>query len=145
MKQTNTEVTQLEDQSWVDVHDEDLMIALGIHPPFAALKDPYVWTKTYKEKKLLAGVKHKTRMHFSIGPIRSIPVKAKLIIYLRKNKRFPKTTYSIVCWQHEIPFILSQYSIRNKHTNAFDSIVIKYVYNGRTYNPGELPFWKVSV
>lgn len=126
--------------SWVDVHDEELMIKLGIHPPkFQSIN----FTKSPKEKKALANVRNscKGKMHWGGVSHRSIPVKAKLIIQLEKNKRFPNTTYSTICYQHQIPEILSKYVATNKKTGLVRSIVSKYSYNGRTYRPNELPFW----
>ena len=46
--------------SWVDVHDSDLMISLGIHPKYATPRDPSIWTKTPKEKALLAKCRHQS-------------------------------------------------------------------------------------
>lgn len=138
-----TKAAQHEDDCWVNVHDEALMIELGIHPPKAAPRDPSVWTKTPKEKRLLATMRriHKGEMHFNMAPVKSIPVRAKLIIQLKKNRRFPHTTYSTTCWQHQIDNILSRYYEKNRKTGCMESVVSKYVYNGRTYKPDERPFW----
>jgi len=147
MKKEVKKVIQHEEDCWVDVHDDALMVELGIRPPKAVPRDSSVWTKTLKEKKLLASMKsqHKGRMHFSIAPTRIIPVRAKLIIQLKKNRIFPHTTYSTICWQHQISDILSRYYIVNKKTKCIEPIVSKYYYNGRTYKPNELPFWPVYI
>jgi len=139
MKKQNKN-TSLND-GWVDVHDEALMIELGIHPPMAQPRDPSVWTKTNKEKKELARVKRlfKGKMHCGIVPVKRSTCKAKLIVQLKKNKKFPYTTYSIICYQHEIPGILSKYSELNKQTGCMKSLVSKYNYNGRNYQSNELP------
>lgn len=47
-------MSKKKETSWVDVHNSDLMISLGIHPKYATPRDPSVWTKTPKEKALLA-------------------------------------------------------------------------------------------
>ena len=147
MKQKNikspSKAPQSEEDLWVDVHDRELMIELGIHPPYAVPRDPSVWTKTPYEKKVLRleRCKHKERIHFHSVPRKSIPVRAKLIIYLKKNKKFPHTTYSTECWQHEIGDILFRYYQINKKTGVSESLVSKYIYNGKTYSPNERPFW----
>lgn len=126
----------------VNVHDDELMIKLGIRPPHVSPKDMSVWTKTPHEKKVLRSErrKHKETIHFHSVPRKSIPVRANLIIYLKKNKKFPNTTYSTECWQHEIGDILLNYYTSTKSGNS-ESLVTKYVYNGRTYAPNERPFW----
>lgn len=147
MKQKNikspSKAPRSEEDLWVDVHDRELMIELGIHPPYAVPRDPSVWTKTPYEKRVLRSerCKHKERIHFHTVPRKSIPVRAKLIIYLKKNKKFPNTTYSTKCWQHEIGDILFRYYQINKKTGVSESLVSKYIYNGKTYSPNERPFW----
>ena len=147
MKQENvkspSKAPQRDEDRWIDVHDDELMIELGIRPPHAALRDKSVWTKTPYEKRILRSerCKHKERIHFHSVPRKSIPVKAKLIIYLKKNKKFPHTTYSTECMQHEIGDILFNYYSRNRKTGYNECLVTKYVYNGKTYAPNERPFW----
>ena len=134
---------QRENSSWVDVHDDELMIELGIRPSHATPRDKSVWTKTPYEKRVLRSErgKHKERIHFHSVPRKSIPVKAKLIIYLKKNKKFPYTTYSTECMQHAIENILLNYYSKNRKTGCNECLVTKYVYNGKTYAPNERPFW----
>lgn len=103
-------------------------------------RDKSVWTKTQNEKKLLRNARNSTKkekMHFHSIPIKNIPVLAKLIIYLKKNTKFPKTTYSTNCYMHEIGNILALYC-----TDKCENLVVKYSYNGKTYSPNERPFWK---
>lgn len=125
--------------SWVDVHDEALMIELGIHPRKATPRDPSVWTKNAQEKKILQTLRcaHKGKMHLSVYPHKSIPVQDKLIIQLKKNKQFSNTTYSIVCHMHQIGDILNFFRDRQNKL-----VVAKYTFNGKTYMPNERPFWK---
>lgn len=132
-----------EEDLWVNVRDDELMIALGIRPPHLIPRDPSVWTKTPREKKLLKSLRkiHKGRIYFHSIPRKSIPVRAKLIVQLKKNKKFPYTTYSTECWQHEIGDILFRYYQTNKNTGFSESLVSKYIYNGKTYSPNERPFW----
>ena len=147
MKQENvkspSKAPRSEEDLWVDVHDDELMIELGIRPPHLVPRDPSVWTKTPYEKKLLKSLRriHKGRIYFHSVPRKSIPVRAKLIIQLKKNKKFPHTTYSTECWQHEIGDILFRYYQTNKKTGFSESLVSKYIYNGKTYSPNERPFW----
>lgn len=147
MKQENTKspskAPQREEDRWVDVHDDELMIELGIRPPHAAPRDKNVWTRTPHEKKVLRSerCKHKERIHFHNVPRKSIPVKARLIIYLKNNKKFPNTTYSTECLQHEIGDILFKYYAKNRKTGYTECLVTKYIYNGKTYAPNERPFW----
>ncbi len=125
--------------SWVDVHNEALMIELGIHPHKATPRDPSVWTKSKQEKKILQTLRcvHKGKMHLSVFPCKVIPVQAKLTIQLKKNKQFSNTTYSIVCYMHQIGGILNFFRDRQNK-----SVVAKYTFNGKTYMPNERPFWK---
>lgn len=127
----------------VNVHDDGLMIMLGIRPPHITSRDPSVWTKTPHEKKLLKSLRrmHKGHIHFHNIPRKNIPVKAKLIIQLKKNDKFPHTTYSTECWQHNIGDVLLNYSQTNNKTKVEECLVSKYTYNGKTYSPDERPFW----
>lgn len=140
-----SKAAQCDEDRWVDVHDDAQMVELGIRHPNVAPRDNSVWTKTPNEKRLLKSARNsvrKERIHFHSIPRKSIPVYAKLIIQIKKNRRFPYTTYSTKCWMHEIGDVLSLYRQYNKKTNCFDNLVVKYSYNGKTYSPGERPFWK---
>lgn len=147
MKQANVtspnKAIQCEEDHWIDVHNDELMIELGIRPPHATPRDKSVWTKTPYEKKVLKAerCKHKGRIYFHSVPKKSIPVKSQLIIYVKKNKVFPYTTYSTECMQHEIGDILLNYYLYNSKTGRNECLVTKYFYNGKTYSPNERPFW----
>lgn len=100
-------------------------------------RDPSVWTKTLKEKKIL---KTQRRIHKhslkskSSTPWKEIPVYGKIILYLKPgplDKENFKSTVSFECGQADVPEIV------NKRKNQ----LIKYFWNGRTYFPGEFPFW----
>ena len=100
-------------------------------------RDPSVWTKTLKEKKILKTQrrihKHSLKSKTS-APWREIPVYGKVILYLKLgplDKENFKSTVSFKCGQADIPEIV------NKRKNQ----LIKYFWNGRTYFPGEFPFW----
>ncbi len=63
----------------------------------------------------------------------SIPVYDKLIIYVKEDG-----TRSINCGQSDIPDILYRLK-KDKKT------ILKYQWNGRTYQSNEIPFWKPKV
>ena len=134
---------QNDEDFWVDVHDDAQMVELGIRPPSLAPRDPSVWTKTPYEKRILKSLRriHKGRMHFHSSPIKHIPVRARLIVQLKHNKKFPKSTYSSECNMHEIGSILSKYYQWNKKNKCTECLIVKYSYNGKTYKPWERPFW----
>lgn len=144
MKETvKKQNSQKEEDRWIDVHDDAVMNKMGLwRCPNVIPRDKSVWTKTPNERRLLKTFSHlcKGDMHFHSCPVKHIPVRAKLIIKLKKNKEYPKTTYSTECWQHEIPNILSSYRITVKGVDQ--SAVTKYSFNGKTYAPNEVPFWQ---
>lgn len=138
-KETKNDLNQ--DKDWVDVHDDELMIELGIRPPHFTIED--LRTKTPNEKKLLKSYRriHKGKMSQGLSHRKVIPVRAKLIIQLMPNKVFSKSTYSTECWMHEIGNILLRYYNWNNKEQRNECLINKYMYNGKTYKPNELPFW----
>lgn len=133
------------ESDFVDVHNDALMVALGIRHDILDPRDENVWVKTPNEKRILKNAKHSSREdddHFSVIPNQFIPVWGKLVIYLKKNNKYPKTTYSTECWQNDIASILSKYQAYNKKTESSSSVILKYSWNGKTYKLGTLPFWK---
>lgn len=99
-------------------------------------RDDSVWTKDPYQKHILKIQRALCKNKLTPGspPIKPIPVKAKLIIYLKKNNKYPNTTYSTECWMHDINRILLRYD---------KNLILKYSYNGKTYKPEERPFWYV--
>ena len=145
MKQENNKKSNnINNNGWIDVHDDALMVELGIRPKPLSPKDPNVWTKTNQERKLLRNLKrsHKEKIHMGSIPEKVIPVKAKLIIQLKRNNKFPNTTYSMICYMHKISNILSSFMQYDKQSKTMINLVAKYKYNGKEYSPNELPFWK---
>ena len=118
----------------VNVHDQELMIELGIHPPY---REIYDFSKTPKEKADLLTYKRKDgRGFYTRGVYKkpySIPVYDKLIISVKEAG-----TRSINCGQSDNPDILFRLK-KDKKT------VLKYQWNGRTYQSKEIPFWKPKV
>ena len=148
MKEENVKspikATQGDEDRWVDVHDDALMVELGIYPRPAAPRDPSVWSKSKQEKKILRTLRcaHKGKMHLGTSPRKVIPVRAKLIVQLKKNKRFPYTTYSTICGMHQIDEVLNFFHQWDRQNKVRVSVVAKYTFNGKTYTPNERPFWK---
>ena len=148
MKEENVKspikATQGDEDRWVDVHDDALMVELGIYPRPATPRDPSVWSKSRQEKKILRTLRcaHKGKMHLSTPPRKVIPIRAKLIVQLKKNKRFPYTTYSTICGMHQIGDVLNFFHQWDRQNRMMVSIVAKYTFNGKTYTPNERPFWK---
>lgn len=129
----------------VDVHNDAQMVKLGIRCPMYEGRDSSVWSKTLSEKKSLEKAKSrasKEKLRTGVPPRRAIPVKSKLIVYLKKNNKFQNTTYSKICYQHEIPDILSFFSGESK-SKKIVNFVTKYTWNGREYNSKDLPFWNL--
>lgn len=130
--------------SWINVHDDDLMVSLGIRPPRLQPRDPSLWQRNASEKRLLKKLRRRNvRLSTGCSSPKVIPVKAKLIIYLKKNNVFSKSTYSNLCWQHDIPRVLSRYALVNRKTGAATNLVSKYYYNGKMYQHGTFPFWYI--
>lgn len=142
-KSPKNKAPQQDEDRWVNVHDESVMHEMGLLRFIKRTpRDKSVWTKTPYEKRLLKKLRHSCKgkdMHFHTLPRTIIRTRGKLIINLRKNKRFNKTTYSTECWQHEIPDILSKYQVNNRKTGYSENVVRKYSWNGKTYNTNDLP------
>lgn len=126
----------------VNIHDDELMVSLGIRPPKLEEKDPSVWTKTSNERRILKSLRRKFKNKFIGGDIKvkPIPVLARITVNLHKNSIFPHTTYSKICYQHQIREFLDKFYDVDKNGLVY-SLYDKYVYNGKTYEAGELPFW----
>lgn len=139
----------------VNVYNDEEMVALGIRKPKVSPRDPSVWTKTLEEKAKARVAKNSIKTQFSTGlgqPSRSIPVYGKLIVYIKPSSKFcimdkktgkkiNKTVFSHKCGQSNIPTILSKYAEKDNKLNMSYSLVTKYSWNGKTYNPKEIPFW----
>lgn len=116
------------------INDDAWMVAEGLRAPNVQPRDPSVWTKTAAEREQIRKLKHqKYRLtRGGVGGRKYIPVYLKLIVQVRG---WEKTTYSLKCWQADIPRIIGNF-------NAGDGKeVIKYQWNGKTYKPNEVPFW----
>lgn len=145
MKKENSKPSKKkEEDRWINVHDDDVMRAMGFtRPHIQSPRDPSVWTKSSYEKKLLKKVRNTCKnkdMHFHTAPFKTIPVKGKLIVNLHKNKVFGKTTYSFECMQHNIPAILAEFGVKTR-SGLIEVQVRSYYWNGRTYTADNLPVW----
>lgn len=132
----------------IDIYNDDELRANGIWRPFDVTpRDPSVWTKTKKEKEAvrIMRAKWKNRGHFPYLGKKQVNIRAKLIIYLNKDKNkykgFDKSVISTECYPHNIDDILLKYVVHNKRLNRPENLVLKYSYNGKTYAPNERPFW----
>ena len=143
-KSPKNKAVQKEEDRWIDVHDDNVMREMGFMRPFnQSPRDKSVWQKTPNERRLLRNVKHSVKnrdMHFHAAPAKRATVCAKLIIQLRSNKVFPKSTYSQECLNTHIGDVLGRFRITDPKTGYSESIVAKYSYNGRTYAPNEVPY-----
>lgn len=120
----------------VNVHDRQLMIDLGIHPKDRVVCD---FSHTAEEKQELKKLRRREGRGFYNQKWASrekpvIPVYSKLIIYV-----YGENTKSIHCNQADIPDIL----LRIKRDP--NRKLMKYQWNGRTYQPNEIPCWKPSI
>lgn len=130
----NFKTTATIDDLRVDVMNDKEMVSLGIRVAPRVERDPSVWTKSISEKFLLRREKSRnTTTFFSrwSSKKKSIPVRSKLIINLKRVSEGSKLTLSFNCGQSDIPRILSRYS-NNINT---------YSWNGKTYTGTSLPFW----
>ena len=130
--ETINKVTKREENRWIDVHDDNIMHEMGlVRQPLRIPRDKSVWTKTPNERRILRNVKcsNKLNMHFHSVPLKQGTVRAKLVVQLKHNKKFNKSTYSFICLDTEINSILSQFQVSSK------SVIKRYSYDGRTlYN-----------
>lgn len=111
----------------VDVNNDAQMVELGIRPPkwypIVFNRDPK--SKVHKERLIH---KHDATGSWS-GPIKRVPLNGKLIVYM--DSIVDKTTHSHTCGQSDISRILG---IHEKSAK-----VLKYSWNGKTYNKTTLP------
>lgn len=123
----------------INVHNDDEVRAAGIFRPFDVTpRDPSVWTKTKKERQQLKRMKHLKlpNGHFFDTPSKHPVVTAKLIIQLKKNNKFPQTTYSFMCTDTSVAGYLRQFITTSKKGNTLN-LISWYKYNGRQYGPNE--------
>lgn len=123
----------------INVHDDNAVRAAGIFRPYDVTpRDPSVWTKTKKERKQLKRMKHikLDDGHFWNTPPKHPVVTAKLIIQLKKNKKFPQTTYSFMCTDTSVKNYLDRFVTVSKNGNPVNWVA-KYSYNGIPYGPNE--------
>lgn len=132
------------DERWIDVHDDDVMREHGLWRPYnQSPRDPSVWRKTPNERRIFKQVMYsmgKIEGHCPSSHKKAPLVRAKLIVQLKKNKVFPKTTYSFMCFNTAINDILSRFTTTNPKTGYNETLVAKYSYNGTPYEPHECPW-----
>lgn len=131
------------DDRWIDVHDDAVMREMGFSRFDRTPRDKSVWSKTPNERRLLKAVRHSWKgldMHFHSVPPKRVTISAKLIVQLKKNNVFPKSTYSTECLNTHIGDVLGKFRVTDPKTGYSESVVAKYSYNGRTYAPNEVPY-----
>lgn len=115
------------------INDDAWMVAENLRQPQVQPRDQSVWSKTPHEREILKEYKHQeyrlTRN--SAAAKKTIPVFNKLIVYTRGLN---KTTHSIRCWQSEISEVLERLVSKGAK-------LIKYQWNGKVYQPNEVPAW----
>lgn len=140
-----------DEERWVDVHNHELMVFLGMQQPSYEGRDPSVWSKTPAERKQLAQLKSRCttilpngwpadepRLHFYSNLIVRIRPSNKFKFRDKHGNEQKKTYFSHknVCLS-DIQNVLSKYYVWKD--KARQSLVISYVWNGKTYSPNELP------
>lgn len=123
----------------INVHNDDEVRAAGIWRPYNVTpRDPSVWTKTKKERQQLKKMKHIKFVngHFFCNPPKHSVLTAKLVIYLKKNNKFPQTVYSYMCPDTSVSNYLRNFITTSKKGKAINWIS-KYSYNGRYYAADE--------
>lgn len=141
-KSPKNKAVQDQNDRWIDVHDDAVMREMGFSRFDRTPRDKSVWTKTPNERRLLKATRHtcKGDMHFHAAPAKRGTVRAKLIVQLKSNKYFSKSTYSYMCLNTVIDDILGKFRVNNPKTGYSESIVAKYSYNGKTYALEERPY-----
>lgn len=142
-KSPKNKAIQKEEDRWIDVHDDNVMREMGFDRPLnQAPRDKSVWSKTPNERRLLRNVRHSIKgdMHFHSTPPKRAMVCAKLIVQLKSNDAFPKSTYSQECLNTHIGAVLGKFRVTDPKTGCSESVVAKYSYNGITYAPNETPY-----
>lgn len=142
-KKVLKKANQKAEDRWIDVHNDSVMREMGFTRPLPqAPRDTSVWSKTPNERRLLRNVKHYREKdgHFHSAPPKRSTVRAKLIIQLKANKIFPKSTYSFLCLDTNVEETLGKFRVANQKTGKMISLVTKYSYNGISYGPEERPY-----
>lgn len=118
----------------INIHNDEEMISNGLLRCRKYVgRISSLWTHTNHEKKVLKDVKHQYKAvegHFNNVPKKRGTLRDTLIVQLKRNKSFPKTTYSYNCLNTEIGDIISKFCDKSNNT-----LVSKYYFNGKTYIP----------
>ena len=142
-KSPKNKATRDKDDRWINVHDDAVMREMGFTRFERIPRDESVWTKTPRERQLLKKLRHTLKgldLHFHSVPSKRGTVRAKLIVQLKSNDVFSKSTYSQECLNTHISDVLEKFKVIDPVTGWSESVVTKYSYNGRTYAPNELPY-----
>lgn len=110
----------------VDVNNDAEMVSAGIRNPFVKPRDPSVWTKTEKERKVWKKHRHFPAPNIRwAAPERISKYSAKLIVQVQGLEN---TTYSHKCTDIDVSYILGKY--KTEHCS-----IIGAFWNGREISP----------
>lgn len=117
----------------VDITNDEMMIREGLRQPIQTPRDPSVWTKTEKEKRLWKKYRRvlapNTRW---ASPEKSNGLPGKLIIQVRGLEQ---STYSHKCLTTDVLYLLSKYKTES-------SSIVKSSWNGQTFDPEHIRLWR---
>lgn len=117
----------------VDVMDNEMMVREGLRQPNRVPRDPSVWTKTEKEKRLWKKYRRFPAPNSCwAGPEKTGGLPGKLIIQV---KGLEKSTYCHNCLTTDVRYLLSKYKTER-------SSIVKSSWNGCTFDPERLHLWR---
>lgn len=117
----------------VDVTNNEMMIQEGLRQPNRVPRDPSVWSKTEKERRLWRKYRRVAIPNQSwTAPEKTGGLPGKLIIQVRG---LGKTTYAYKCLTTDVRYLLSKYK-----TNY--SSIVKSSWNGKTFDPECVRLWR---
>lgn len=110
----------------VDITNDAEMVMLGIRPQLLTPRDPYVWTKTEKERKAWKKQRRFPAPNTQWAPpTKSSRFTGRLIVQVQG---MDKTTYSHNCPESDLSYILSKY--KNERCS-----IVRAFWNGKEIDP----------
>lgn len=110
----------------VDVNNDAEMVSLGIRKPMVRQRDPFVWTKSEKERKAWKKHRHFPAPNMNWGaPAKVSRFCGRLTVNVRG---LDKTTFSYYCLESDVQYLLSKYKKDN-------CAIVRAFWNGREVNP----------
>ena len=122
-----------EEREPVDVMDNEMMVREGLRQPNRVPRDPSVWTKTDKEKRLWKKYRRFPAPDSRwAAPEKGGGLPGKLIVQV---KGMEKSTFSHKCTTTDVPYLLSKYKTET-------SSIVKCSWNGKTFDAENLRLWR---